>query len=137
MPITDEALDHYNDVALHGETPITTWYIGLIDSSGYSTLAAGDTLASHAGWTECTAYDEGARQEWTEGASSGGETTNAAGVEFTMSDTKTVKGAFICSAASGTSGVLLGCWLFDEGDKSVVDGDVLRVFSTAILDQAA
>ena len=136
MPVTEEALNHFNDVALHAATQKTTWYLGLISSVDYSALAVGDTLASHAGWTELTAYT-GDRKEWTEGASAAGVITNAVGVDFTMNDTFTAKGAFLCSVASGTDGVLLATWLFDGGDESGVSGNILRIFATNTLDQAA
>jgi len=51
---TDEGLNSVLNVYFHAATQISTWYIGLITGTG--TLAAADTLASHAGWTEGTDY---------------------------------------------------------------------------------
>ncbi len=41
--ITDEGKDNIIDVMFHGATQTDTWYIGLIDNSGFSALADGDT----------------------------------------------------------------------------------------------
>jgi hypothetical protein len=69
--VTNEGLNNILDVQFHAVTQVTTWYIGLIDASGFSDLADSDTLASHAGWTEFTNYtgepagvDRGRRRWW-------------------------------------------------------------------------
>lgn len=129
MPFVTEGLNHYNDVVLHGSSQVTTWYVGLFDDTSYTEVADGDTLASHSGWTEFTGYS-GDRKEWTEGAASDGVTTNAQTVDFTMTEDVTVKGWFICSAASGTSGTLLAAEVFDEGDAELVTDQVLQVTIT-------
>lgn len=126
---TTEGLNHVLDVAVHGTTPVSPWYIGLIADGSYSALAAGDTLASHAGWTEADVIS-GNRLEWTEGAAAGGVTTNSSTVDHTIDASDTVKGAFLCSVASGTSGVLLCTALFSQGDRAVVSGDTLQVTYT-------
>jgi hypothetical protein len=115
------------DVSFHAATQIATWYIGLITGTG--TLAEADTLASHAGWTEGTDYT-GTRKEWTEGAASAKVMTNSATVDFAITGTMTVKGAFLCSVTSGTSGVLFCTALFTGGDQAVKSGDTLKVTYT-------
>jgi len=127
--VTAEGLNHVLDVEFHAETQITTWYIGLIRDDSYSTLAAGDTLASHAGWQEGDEYT-GDRKEWTEGAAAAGVMTNGSSVNFAINDTETMKGAFLCSAESGTSGILYCTALFTQGDRAVVSGDTLKVTYT-------
>lgn len=116
------------DVAFHAATQITTWYIGLIDNTGYTAEAAGDTLASHSGWSEFTSYT-GTRQEWTEGAASSGSITNSTPVTFAITDTGTVKGIFICSATSGTSGTLWSSGAF-VAPVAVQNGDQLKITYT-------
>jgi len=125
-----------NDDSVHGTADVGTWYVGLIDLASYTTgIAAGDTMASHAGWIECTAYDEETRPEWTEGAASNGVTTNGSVVTFTISATKTVKGFFLASSSTKgeAASTLLGTALFNEGDKPVVDGDQCLVTATLSL----
>lgn len=124
---TDEGLNHILDVQFHGETPVSPWYIGLIKGTG--TLAAEDTLASHAGWTECVLTTDytGNRKEWTEGASSGKSMTNAVTVDFAMLTSITVKGAFLCGAATLTAAKLFCTALFTGGDQAVDSGDTLKV----------
>ena len=126
-------LNHALDVIFHDATKITTWYVGLIEDTDWSAFAAADTMASHAGWTECTSYDEATRQEWPEGAASSQSITNAVTVDFTMSATKTVKGFFLTdnTTKGGSSGTLGPCFLFAGGDRSVVDDDVIKVTATA------
>lgn len=109
---------------------ITSWFIGLTD--GTPTAAAGDTLASHSGWTEVSAYDESGRQGWTAGSVSSQSVSNSSSATtFTIStDSTTVGGAFLASVSSGTSGKLYAVGAFSGGDKALSDGDTLSVTAT-------
>lgn len=104
-----------------------TWFCGLVDNAGFSAYAAGDTLASHAGWTELTAYT-GNRKAWTKnGAAAAGAMSNSSSkASFAINDTKTVRGAFLTVAETGTSGVLYGAGDF-TATRSVVSGDTLTL----------
>ena len=124
---TDEGLNKMLDVMFHATTQISTWYIGLITGTG--TLAAADTLASHAGWTEGTSYT-GDRKEWSEGAATGKSTTNSSTVDFACNGSMTVKGAFLSSASTGTTGTLFCTSAFTGGDQAVGNGDTLKVTYT-------
>lgn len=129
--VTTAGLNATNDIMFHASTQVTTWYIGLIDETGTETLAAGDTLASHAGWTENTEYGTpAARGEWTEGASSGGVITNGTSVDFTMNDSGTLVGLFLCSVSSGTSGTLFSEAAFTGGNRTYVATDIIKVTYT-------
>lgn len=90
------------------------WYAGLIDNAGFTALAAGDTMASHAGWAENTGYTNGTRPQWSPGAASGGLLA-AALTAFTMNNTFTIYGAFVCDSnvKGGTSGNLWATGGFD------------------------
>lgn len=136
--VTDEGINKLLDVMFHGVAAIATWYIGLIDDYGYSALAAADTMSSHAGWAECTEYDEAARQEWVEDAASGLSITNTTLATFTINATTTLKGMFLSSgsAKSGTTGTLWCTGLFASGDVSVVDDDVIKVKYTVTIGAA-
>lgn len=91
----------------------TTWFGGLIDGTSTPTLAATDTMSSHAGWTENIQYTGGVRATWTPGTPSGGLTVNASPMNFTMTGNVTIAGAFLStgSALSGTSGTLFSTGL--------------------------
>jgi hypothetical protein len=124
--VVNQGLNKVLDVMFHAETAITTWYLGLINNSPSPTLAAGDTLASHAGWAEATGYS-GDRKEWTEGAASSQVITNSSTVDFAMNATATIYGLFLGSVASGSSGTLWATAAFSGGTKAVADGDTLQV----------
>lgn len=126
--IVDVGLNKLLDVMFHGVSPITTWYLGLIDNAGFSALAAGDTMSSHSGWTEATGYS-GDRKEWTEGAAASRSITNSATVDFSMTGTATIKGVFLNSADTGTGGTLWATAAF-ASNVSVVNGDTLKVTYT-------
>lgn len=100
------------------------WYLGL---AGSGTKAVGDTLASHAGWSEVTPYS-GNRPAITFGTTSSGSNT-ATAVSYTITGSATVAGAFIASAASGTSGTLYSVGDFANA-RSVLTGDTLNVTMT-------
>jgi hypothetical protein len=129
--ITDVGLNHILETEFNGGTPVTAWYIGLIDNASFSALAAGDTMGSHAGWIETSAYDEATRPEWTAGTASARSITNASTVDFTINATKTIKGIFITSnnTKGGTTGTLWSTAAFGS-TVSVADDDVLKVTYT-------
>lgn len=121
---------------LAGATQTTTWYLGLVTGPAASTTyAATDTLASHAGWTEFTDYS-GSRKAVTFGtpttANPSVVSNSASPSTFTISGAGgTVAGAFLCSAASGTSGILFSAADFQSpGDRVVASGDILNVTYT-------
>jgi len=117
-----------------GSSYTPTFYLGLVTGPGSgTTFAAGDTLASHAGWTESTAYS-GSRKAVTFGTATTANpsviTNSASPSSFAMNATATIAGAFLCTVASGTSGVLFSAGDFTGGDKSVASGDTLNVTYT-------
>lgn len=130
--VVNAGLDYALDAALSGGTPITSWFLGLTD--GTPTVAAGDTMASHAGWVEVTAYDEATREAWTDaGPSSQSVSNSGSPAQFTISaDSTTVGGAFLASVSTkgGTTGTLYAAGAFTAGDKSLDDGDTLDVTAT-------
>ena len=126
--MTNEGLDHILDVVLHDATQGSTWYVGLKNTGA---PAAGDTLASHTNWAENENYT-GNRQAYVEAAASSQSVTNSASkASFSItSDSQTISGAFLASAATGTAGTLLCAANFTGGDKSADNGDTLEVVYT-------
>jgi len=112
------------DKYFKGSTYTEAWYMGL---AGAGTKAAGDTLASHAGWSEVTPYS-GNRPAITFGSTSSGSNT-ATAVSYTINATATVAGAFVASVNSGTSGTLYSVSDF-SASRSVISGDTLNVTLT-------
>jgi len=123
--IVTAGLNHVLDVEFHATTQVTTWYIGL---KAAGTPVAADTMASHSSWAEITDYS-GNRKEWTEGAASSGSMTNGSSVDFSITGTATVAGAFLNTAATGTAGTLYGVVDFSSA-RSVINGDTLQVTVT-------
>lgn len=130
--VTNVGLDDNLDKYLKGSTYTAAFYVGLTD--GTPTPAAGDTMSSHAGWAEVTAYSEATRETLTLGSVSSQSVDNSASkASFSInSDSTTVGGAFIVtnSTKGGTTGVLYGVGAFTGGDKSADNGDTLNVTVT-------
>ena len=124
--------NHMLNTEFGAGTPITAWYCGLIDNVGFSVLAAGDTMASHAGWTESVAYSNGTRvaPSWSS-ASAGSKASTTTAFNINASDT--IKGVFLntVSTNSGTTGTLYSSGLFTGGDQVVTSGGTLNVTFTA------
>jgi hypothetical protein len=120
------------DQAFRNQAGVATWYIGLISNTGYSALANGDTMSSHAGWTEHTAYDEAVRQTWVTVAAASRAITNTTVATFTINGgAATLKGIFVTSSNTkgGTSGTLWSTGLF-SADRAVNTGDLVKVTYT-------
>lgn len=112
------------DKYLKGSSYTAAWYMGL---KAAGTIAAGDTLASHAGWTESTPY-AGNRPAITWGTTTSGSNT-ATAVSYSINATATVAGAFCCTVNTGTSGVLYNATDF-SASRGVASGDTLNVTAT-------
>lgn len=128
--ITNPGKNNILDTYFNGATQITStnWSIGLIDGTGTPSLASGDTLASHAGWTEFTNYS-GNRQTWGQGSAASQAVTNASPATFNITATGTLYGIFVCSAATGTTGVLWSTAAFTS-PVPVTNGDQMKVTYT-------
>jgi hypothetical protein len=131
--ITNEGKNLIFEVMFHNGTQVasSSWYIGLINITGFSTLAAGDTMASHVGWTEFTSYSQSNRVAWGPDAAATQQISNSTPAVFDMTTTGTIKGLFITSNNSkgGTSGKLWATALFNA-DVPVVNGDELKATYT-------
>lgn len=126
--VTTAGLNHILETEFRSGAQITAWYLILIGGTG--TLAAADTLATHAGWTENNSYT-GNRKAWSPGAAAAGAITNAAAVSYTITGgAATIKGCGVCSANTGTTGTLFCTALFTEGDRNVTTNDTLNVTYT-------
>jgi hypothetical protein len=110
---------------------VTTWYIGLVENAGFSAFANADTMASHAGWAESSAYTEANRPTWTAGAAASRQITNAATVDFSINASVTIKGLFIASnnTKGGTTGTLWSTAAFGSR-VALNNGDTLKVTYT-------
>ena len=138
--VVNVGLQYMAGSALTGVAPvtqITTWYLGLYGAGASNTPAAGDTMASHAGWTEVTAYSNANRVTATFVAPSALNpsvvTNTASPAVFNINGTATVGGAFLTSdnTKGGTTGTLFSAADFGSpGDRSVVNSDTLSVTYT-------
>lgn len=129
--VVNEGLDDVLDKYFLGSAYSASHYVGLTD--GTPSVAAGDTMASHVGWTEVTAYSEANRQALTLGAVSGQSVDNSASkAAFSINGTATVGGCFVTTnnTKGGSTGTLYGAGAFTGGDRSVSNGDTLNVTVT-------
>ena len=140
--VVNEGLQNMNTQYFKGSTYTAAFYLGLVTGpASATTYAAADTLASHAGWTEYTDYS-GSRKAVTFGTATTADpsviSNSASPASFTISGSGgVVAGAFLCTVASGTSGVLFSEADFQSpGDRTVVSGDTLNVTYTFSLDAA-
>ena len=113
-----------------GSAYTAAWYVGLVDNAGFAAIAATDTSAAHAGWTEAQYYSQTTRPALTLAAASGGSITNSAS-EATYSINGgggTVNGAFVISNSTkgGATGVLYSAGSF-AATRTVASGDTLTV----------
>jgi hypothetical protein len=139
--VVNEGLQDLNNKYFKGVTYSAAWYLGLITGPGSSTTYnAGDTLATHAGWTEFTNYT-GNRKAVTFGSPTLADPSvidnSGSPSSFVISGGGgTVAGAFLASVATGTSGILFSEGDFTGGDKIVASGDTVNVTYTFNADAA-
>ena len=135
----NDLLDKY----LAGSAYTAAWYLGLVDGATTPTYAAGDTLASHSGWSEIATgtgytYSGSSTNRATAafGAASAGTKATSA-TAFAITATLTIAGTLLCAtqargtASNGGAGILYSVGSFTGGNKSVASGDTLNVTYTA------
>jgi len=132
--VVNVGLQDMNDKYFSGSTYTAAWYIGLYGASGSNDPNAADTMSSHAGWTEVTAYSQATRPAATFGSATAADPSvidNSGSVAvFSINGTTTVGGAFLTSdnTKNDTTGILFSAADFQSpGDRSVVSGDTLNV----------
>jgi hypothetical protein len=111
-------------------------FMGLISSVGYSAVAAGDTMTSHAGWTEAGATNAptytAPRKTCVWSAASAGAKALSAALSYAITGTGTLKGGFIVfgtgalSTIDNTAGTLWSAGLFTGGDRIVANLDTIN-----------
>lgn len=128
----NDLLDKY----LSGSAYTAAWFCGLISSVSYSAIVAGDTAASHAGWTEAGGTNaptySGNRPALAFSAASAGSKATSSASSFTFTGPGTIKGMFANTGATkdSTTGVTYNAVLFTGGDRAVVSTDVVNVSVT-------
>jgi hypothetical protein len=141
--VVNVGLADMNDKYFSGSGYTATWYIGLYGAAATNDPAAGDTMASHAGWTEIQDYTQTERPTATFGSATVADPSviNNSGspAQFSMNATVTVGGAFLTSddTKGGITGILFSASDFQTpGDRAVVNGDTINVTYEFSLDAA-
>jgi hypothetical protein len=131
--VVNVGLDDILDKYYKGSGYTAAHYCGI--TAGTPSFAEGDTMASHAGWTEITAYDEAVRQTITWGTVSSQSLNNSSSkaVYTISSNGTTIGGGFVVtnSTKGGSTGTLVGGAAFSAGNKTLDDNDTLSVTVTA------
>ena len=138
--VVNVGLQDMNSKYFTGSSYTAAWYLGLYGAGASNSPSASDTMSSHAGWTEVTAYTQSTRPACTFGtpttANPSVATNSASPATFSINATTTVGGAFLTSNSTkgGTTGTLYSAADFSSpGDRSVVSGDTLTVTYTLSL----
>jgi hypothetical protein len=139
--VVNVGLADMNTKYFKGTTYTAAWYLGLYGLAASSTPAATDTMSSHTGWTEVTAYSNATRPAVTFGNATTADPSlianSASPAAFTINASANVGGAFLTtdSTKGGTSGTLFSAADFAApGDRVVQSGDTLNVTYTFSLD---
>lgn len=145
--VTDVGANFMLDTFLGGSQN-TTYFLGLISSVGWSSVAASDTMAAHSGWNEAgdatnlpqwSTPASNARAAVTWSSASSRSKALSATANFTISAAGTVQGCFIVTGSGAvathdsTAGILYSAGAFSGGAKAVGVGDTLQVsYSTSV-----
>lgn len=135
--VVNVGLQDMNAKYFTGSSYTAAFYLGLYGAAASNSPAAGDTMSSHAGWTEVTAYSQSTRPACSFGTPTTNNpsvaTNSASAATFSINGSTTVGGAFLTtnSTKGGTTGTLFSAADFQSpGDRSVVNGDTLTVTYT-------
>lgn len=123
--VTDAGLDDLLQQYFKGSDYDAGWHVGLVAGAAPA-FDPGDTLSLHPGWSEFDDY-AGDRPILTLGVVTGAAVDNAASrAQFAIDASGTIGGVFVCSAATGSGGVLFAEGALDEA-REVLAGDTVSV----------
>ena len=139
--VVNVGLQDMNTQYFKGSAYTAAWYIGLYGAGASNTPAAGDTMASHAGWTEAVPYSNATRPTASFGTAtldnpsviSNSVASGGTVASFNINASSTIAGAFLISNSTkgGTTGILFSASDFTApNDRVVVSGDTLNVTYT-------
>jgi hypothetical protein len=140
--VTTEGVNDLLTQYFKGSAYTAAFYVGLVDNTGFTAYAAGDTAAKITtttptggtnSWQESTAYSNANRQTLTLGTPASGSVDNSASkAVFNINATATILGAFVVTTNTkgGTTGKLFGAASFTGGSRAVQNGDTLNVTVT-------
>ena len=141
--VVNVGLADMNTKYFKGSGYTAAWYIGIYGPASSNNPSSTDTMASHAGWTEVTAYSNATRPAATFGAATTADPSvianSASPGQFLINASANVGGAFLTTGdgKGGSSGTLFSASDFAApGDRTVQNGDVLSVTYTFSLDAA-
>jgi len=141
--VVNVGLADMNTKYFKGSGYTAAWYIGIYGPAASNNPSSTDTMASHAGWTEVTAYSNATRPAAVFGAATTADPSvianSASPAQFLVNASANVGGAFLTTGDSpgGSSGTLFSASDFAApGDRTVQNGDVLSVTYTFSLDAA-
>ncbi len=129
--VVNTGLDDILSKYWKGSAYTAAHHVGLMDAT--PTVAAADTMASHAGWTEIQDYTEGTREALTLGTVASQSVDNSASkASYSVNATVSIGGSFITTdnTKGGTAGTLIGAVAFAGGNKAADSGDTLNVTVT-------
>jgi hypothetical protein len=139
--VVNVGLADMNTRYFKGSGYTAAWYVGIYGAASTNNPASTDTMASHAGWTEVTAYSASTRPVATFGAATTADPSlianSASPAQFSINTSANVGGAFLTTGdlKGGTSGTLFSAADFAApGDRVVQSGDTLSVTYTFSLD---
>lgn len=135
--VVNVGLQDMNTQYFTGSSYTAAWYLGLYGAAASNNPAASDTMSSHAGWTEVTAYSQSTRPTCSFGTASTANpsviSNSGSPATFSINGSTTVGGAFLTTnnTKGGTTGTLFSASDFTSpGDRVVVSGDTLTVTYT-------
>jgi hypothetical protein len=141
--VVNVGLADMNTKYFKGSGYTAAWYIGIYGPAASNNPSSTDTMASHAGWTEVTAYSNATRPAATFGAATTADPSvianSASPAQFLINASANVGGAFLTTGdgKGGSSGTLFSASDFAApGDRTVQNGDVLSITYTFSLDAA-
>lgn len=129
--VTKQFLDYMLSVSVQGGTQLSTWYFGLIANASFSAVDDDDTYASHAGWTETTAYSESVRQTFSQATVTDQLITESTTAAFTFTADTVVRGMFLASdntkGDTAAAGAKLWVTSLLSTARTILTGGIYRV----------